>query len=236
MTNPETGKMEPITIYTGSDDHNLAAFLANMSSAYLMSFTPNMNGHGPFPVYYMLDDFGSLEKMPTILNSVGSGRSQKVGFLICVQDLQQITSKYGESALDILMTNTAVKIVKRQNNPTNASKFTALGPKHTQKIPSWSQKRGFGKDINHFSWSTKYSYRADGIIGGSGMNNMVIGKQTIFVQGFLNRACQILTPLYYSQKEFMEKAALKPAPNISKLALENRPEEEKEMPRDVMTG
>lgn len=234
MVNPTTGKFEPVTLYMNADEYGISPFLTNMSSAYLMSYTPNMNGHGPFPVFYILDDFGVLSKMPAVLNSVGSGRSQKVGFLICVQDLHQIKSKYSEEALDILMTNTAVKIVKRQNNPTNAAVFTALGPKWTQKIPSWSQTRGFGKDINHFKWSTKYSYRADGIIGGSGVNNMVIEKQTIFIQGFLNLACQILTPLYYKNEEFSEKASIKEAPCISDERRENRPEEEKDIPKNVI--
>ena len=59
-------------------------------------------------------------------------------FLVSVQDWHQISAKYGEETKDVIMSSSAVKIVKRQNNPETRNPLLKGIPTLTKIVHSYS--------------------------------------------------------------------------------------------------
>ncbi len=220
MKNPETGEYQPITFYLSSnDEYGLSSVFLNINTGYLMSFPPNVGGHGPYPMLFVLDNFYRMDKMPKFIDMVGMGRSQKVSFLIVVQDPSQVSAKYSETDLDVLLTNCSVKIIKRTNNPEVSGKFIGMIGKRTFKFAgsmSYSQNF-FGKTAK--TYNVSYKFRSDGLPGFSkgGMTGALgKGDSMIMVQGFKNRPIKGKA-LYCRKTDFLvSKMAISKAKFISK--------------------
>lgn len=239
MKNPETGEFKPITIYVSSnDEYGVSSVFFNVNTGYLMSFPPNVAGHGPFPMMFAMDNFHRMEKMPKFIDLVGMGRSQKVSFLIVVQDLAQIIAKYSETDLDVLMTNCSIKIIKRTNNPTSTERFSPMIAMRSRKVASkYSYSEGlFGRKDN---WTLNVSYKWDstalqGFAKGAISGGLSPNESRILVQGFKNRPIKG-DSVYYRKHEFLlQKAQMARASFISEEIMSERLEEDCHPPLYVL--
>lgn len=236
MKNPETGKYEPVTIYMAVPYEDLKAsvlistLFINMATQYLMEFGPDQGGAGPYSVGFMLDEFQHMPSLSSITDGIVFGRTKQNKFLVCVQDWHQIISKYDEETSTIIMSSSAVKIIKRQNNPLTRQPLLKGIETLTKVVISYDSKRGY------FDWSgplvptekskwiwedfdlyypikKKIKTQADTVIGGSGVLSMVPEKQIVLYAGHLDRPLnKVNTPLCYKNAEYKALSSIPPAP------------------------
>ena len=234
IVNPETGKCEPVTLYMSVPYEDLkssvllSTLFINMATAYLMEFGPNQGSAGPCSVGFILDEFQHMPSLDIITDGIIFGRTKQNKFLVCVQDWHQINSKYKQETTDIILSSSAVKIIKRQNNPITRNPLTkgieTLTKVVKSRSSSWSwfdvsgplvptkAKVGFNM---YFPVKVTRKVQSDTVIGGSGILSMAMDKQLVLYAGHLTRPInKVTTPLYFKNAEFKEKAAIKPAPAI----------------------
>ena len=234
MRHPETGEYQPITIYMSVPFSDLKAsvlistLFINMATEYLMEFGPGQGQAGPYSVGFILDEFQHMPSLSSITDGIVFGRTKQNKFLVCVQDWHQIISKYDEETSTVIMSSTAAKIIKRQNNPDTRAPLLKGIETLTKVVHSYDSRQGWfdfsgdlipnssspwiWKDFNlYLPIKRKTKTMADTVIGGSGVLSMVPEKQVVLYAGHLNRPIQAATPLYNKVPEYKERASIKPA-------------------------
>lgn len=64
-------------------------------------------------VYFLLDEMGSLSKMPTIVDGLALLRSYGGSFWIGIQEIQRLYDIYGKNLTSTIVNNTATKVILR---------------------------------------------------------------------------------------------------------------------------
>ena len=233
MKDPETGTYKPITIYLSVpyEDLNSSVLLStlfiNMATGYLMEFGPNEGKVGPYPMGFILDEFQHMPSLQSISDGIVFGRAKQNMFFVVVQDWHQISAKYGKETAQVVMSSSAVKIIKRQNNPETRNPLLKGITPLTKVVHSYSGK--FNSLISFFPksdmkkdlfriWDHGYSHKikiqSDSVIGGSGILSMAINKQLVLFSGHLNTPIRAETPLCYKNATYKALTALPPAPKM----------------------
>lgn len=232
MRDPETGAYRPITIYMSVpyEDLNssilLSTLFINMATGYLMEFGPNQGKVGPYPMGFILDEFQHMPSLKSISDGIVFGRSKQNMFLVSVQDWHQISSKYGQETANVIISSSAVKIIKRQNNPETRNPLLKGIPSLTKVIHSYSGNVsrlgpfwGSGtmkKSLVNFyhEWSHKVKIKSDGVIGGVGILNMATNKQLVLYAGHLDHPVRADSPLCFKTEPYKTMSQLPPAPKM----------------------
>ncbi|MBO5997003.1 MAG: type IV secretory system conjugative DNA transfer family protein [Alphaproteobacteria bacterium] len=211
----KTGEYRPFTVYVNNEGGSVCSLFINMISGYLMEHGQNEGGVGPYAVEFILDDFGRMPKLQSIADGVTFGRSKGNVYLVCVQDWHQISAKYGEDTTDVVLSSVAAKIIKRQNNIETRNKVTAGMMSLTRIVEnSHGGEVGFSKDVNPFVTKGGIKRIKDSVIGGTGIMNMAINKQLVLYAAHYHQPIRGETPLYYKDKEFLEKTKIPQADNV----------------------
>lgn len=213
----KTGQYKPVTIYLSvplsdlNSSMQISTLFINMTSGYLMEFGPNQMG-GPFPMSFMLDEFQHMPSLQSIADGVVFGRTKQNMFYVSVQDWNQISSKYGEEKMNIIISSVAAKVVKRQNNPETRNLMLKGIEPLTKTVHSYDQTEHMFK----FNWTKKHKvkYISDTVIGGSGVLKYADNKGLLLYAGHLNRPVEIETPLYFKDGGYKKKASMPEAPNM----------------------
>lgn len=235
--NPVTGEWEPVTVYLSIPLMDISStatistlFLCNQM-IYMGIFPPNVLGHGPFPVLFVLDELQSLPTIGLLQDSVSGGRFQNASYLLVFQDLSQISAKYGEDAVNVLITNTAAKICLGTNNDETAHRFDSLIAKKTVKTKKVSQSEGLGSSWSSpFVRNVSFGYDRDSLMGTVGFVNMPEDKQLVLFQRYLNRPISAERVPFYKDKKMLKKTQIPPAPPMPKYILDARSPEEMDPP------
>lgn len=233
MKDPETGVFKPITIYLSVpyEDLNSSVLLStlfiNMATGHLMEFGPNEGGDGPYPMGFILDEFQHMPSLDSISDGIVFGRSKQNMFLVVVQDWHQISAKYGKETAQVVMSSSAVKIIKQQNNPETRNPLLkgitpltkvvhSYGGKFNSLI-SFFPKSDMKKDLFRI-WDHGYSHKikiqSDSVIGGSGILTMAMNKQLVLISGHLDTPVRAETPLCYKNEKYKALTAIPPAPKL----------------------
>ncbi len=239
MKNPETGEYHPVTIYVNSSDpYGINSVFLNINTGYLMSYPPNVAGHGPYPMFFALDNFHRMDKMPKFIDMVGMGRSQKVSFLIVVQDLAQVNAIYSENDVSVLMTNCSIKMIKRTNNPTSSERFSPMiGMRTVKEATGYSYSEGFFGKKNNWNKDVKYRWHgspvqgfAKGVLSG-GLNR---DEVRILVQGYSNRPIKGDAIYWKKNEKLSELAQIPKAAAVSEDVRDQRDVEDRNPPLYVL--
>ncbi len=238
MKHPETGEYQPVTIYMSVPYEDLkssvllSTLFINMSLQYLMEFGPNQGGAGPASVGFILDEFQHMPSVDGITDGIIFGRTKQNKFLVCVQDWHQITAKYDQETTDVIMSSSAAKIIKRQNNPQTRAPLLKGIETLTKVVISYESRRGYfdwsgdmfpnssskwiWKDFNlYHPIKKKIKTQSDSVIGGSGILSMAQDKQLVLYAGHLDRPInKVNSPLCFKYPEYKALTALPPATTI----------------------
>ena len=194
-------------------------------------YPPNTFDHGPFPVLFVLDELQSLPTIGLLLDSVSGGRCQNASYLLVFQDLSQISAKYGEDAVGVLITNTAAKLCLGTNNEETAQKLDSLIAKRTVKTKSVSQSEGLGSSWSSpFVRNVSFGYDRDSLMGTVGFVNMPETKQLLLFQRYLNRPISAQRVPFYKDKKMVKKTQIPPVEPMPKYILDARSPEEMDPP------
>ena len=237
MKDPETGEYKPVTIYMSVPyaDLNssilLSTLFINMATGYLMEHGPGQGTSGPYPMGFILDEFQHMPSLQSISDGIVFGRAKQNMFLISVQDWHQISSKYGEETKDVILSASAVKIVKQQNNHETRNPLLKGIPSLTKVLHSYSEDTSilgpiFGsgkmkKSMYNFyhERSHKIKIQADTVIGGAGVLAMKMDKQLVLYSGHLRFPVRAETPLCFKVEPYKTMSAMKPATQMPEYIL-----------------
>lgn len=216
--NPATGKWEPVSVYVYippldlSTSTTLSTLFMSTQMIQQSVFLPNQGGRGPLGVMFVLDDLHALPKMGYLNDAMSAGRWQKVSFLLVVQSLSQISSKYGEDAVNIIINNTAAKLTLGTNNDEAAKRFGDMTAKRTAKVRSVSQSEGLGSGWSSpFIKQVSWKYERDSLMSIPGYECIDPSKIFMLYQGHYNRPIMSDRVNYWQDKKMMEKVSI-PAP------------------------
>lgn len=110
----------------------------------------------PYPVLCLLDEFGMIDKIDRIRESLSFLRSYRIRFLIMVQYLNQIISTYGREDADSFFNNTKTKIYFTATDFEDAKRISqSLGQK-TVKIEGQSINSGSFNSVGHVTTNQSY--------------------------------------------------------------------------------
>lgn len=85
--------------------YNIASLLIDQLYSELIRLADSRNdGRLPVPVDFILDEFGSVSGLDWT-NKLAAGRSRRIRFTLAVQNIAQLTDKYGEAAARTIITN-----------------------------------------------------------------------------------------------------------------------------------
>ncbi len=74
-------------------------------------------------VFFMLDEFGQLRKMTSLIDILTNGRSKGVSVWLAIQDIGQIEDKYGSALKQTIINTFSNLIIFRLNDPKTAKFF-----------------------------------------------------------------------------------------------------------------
>ena len=77
-------------------------------------------------IFFLLDEFGSLQKMQSIVDLLALGRSFGARVFIGIQEIQRLYSIYGKELTSTIVNNTSSKIVLRANEAETAEYMARL--------------------------------------------------------------------------------------------------------------
>jgi hypothetical protein len=124
------------------------------------------------------------------------------------------------------MSSSAVKIIKRQNNPETRNPLLKGIPTLTKIVHSYSAdvsrlgplwgggKMKKGLFNFYHERSHKIKIQSDSVIGGAGILSMAINKQLVLYSGHLNHPVRAETPLCNKEEPYKTLSNIPPAPQM----------------------
>lgn len=173
----------PFTLYlcVPARDMDRIAPMIRMMSIYLVGeMLSEPEASIVQPVYFLLDEFPRLGKMPAVVNAPEVGRSYKLRFMFVAQSVQQLQALYGKAGVDALtrmMDTCAYNVIFTQNDDKAAEKLSNTIGKHTRKKHSSSRK-----DLD-LSGTTSESKEGHALITAQDLLNLGKNDLVMTVQG-----------------------------------------------------
>lgn len=81
------------------------------------------NNKLPRPVYFMLDEFGNLPKLPGLPTWITISKSRRIYFNLLIQALSQIDEKYGQYNAKTIIQNCHLQMIMGSNDADNVKHF-----------------------------------------------------------------------------------------------------------------
>jgi type IV secretion system protein VirD4 len=96
---------------------------------YFQLFTFMQQSSTDVPVYFMLDEFANIGKIPDVDKALATFRSQRVSMSLGIQSIKQLEAKYDNETANIILDNLKTKIVLPGLSTDSAKYFEDfLGP------------------------------------------------------------------------------------------------------------
>lgn len=80
----------------------------------------------PKNVYFMLDEFANIPKIPDFASLITVGRSRKIFFALCVQSYSQLDGAYGEQDAKTIRENCTIKVYIGTDDQNTKEQFSKL--------------------------------------------------------------------------------------------------------------
>lgn len=150
------------------------------------------------PLYYILDEFGNIPKIPNLDSMVTVSASRNVFFMFILQNYKQINESYGPNIASIIMGNCGYEFYLLTNDHETAEAFSKkMGDREIQKVSKSSSKNDKG-----FSSSTSVSDQTRRLIHADELMKLKEGEIIV--------SAQRLNPIKSSLAPFWEFQGFKP--------------------------
>lgn len=123
----------PTVVYLALDlDHArtlaplTACFFRDLFATFAAVAKAQPDGRLPTPVLAYLDEFGTIGHVPEFQSRLATVRSARIGCLLVVQDLAQLTKEYGKEDADTILTNATTKLCLAGVTHDDAEYFSKL--------------------------------------------------------------------------------------------------------------
>lgn len=113
------------------DEQKSRYVLANLIIAQIYNFLTYYSSQQPNltldrTVYYMLDEFGNMPKLPQFPNWISTSRSRNIFFCIIVQAISQLNSVYGNDETKTILQNCHFQMFLGATEETTLEYFTKM--------------------------------------------------------------------------------------------------------------
>jgi hypothetical protein len=152
------------------------------------------DGRLPVPVLAYLDEFGTIGHVPEFQSRLATVRSARIGCLLVVQDLAQLTKEYGKEDADTILTNATTKLCLAGVTHDDAEYFSKLagtttvhstnrGSTHPLLLP-WADRgnRGVGEVARPLITPDELRTLGDDVLVVAGRHHPVRARQARYYQ------------------------------------------------------
>lgn len=95
------------------------------------------------PVYFLLDEFANIGKIPAMDNLISTIRSKKMGVEIFLQNIEQLRSVYGPDVAKTILSNCSTKLTMYGNSEESSKFFSDLsGKREVEKVSVSTSGKG----------------------------------------------------------------------------------------------
>mgnify|MGYP006411211951 CR=1 FL=1 len=140
---------------------------------------PNLQKE-PYSVLCLLDEFGMMERMNRIKDGLSFLRSYRVQFVVIVQYLSQIISKYGRDDAKSFF-NAKTKIIFTPSDFDDAKMLSAALGTRAVKMQSKSINSGTMESSGHMT--TNYQYQSKPLMRPDELMKMKLSKAIVMIEG-----------------------------------------------------
>jgi type IV secretion system protein VirD4 len=230
IKDPETGQWKPVTVYLSTNFGDaqtvapLTRIFMDFSAGGMMACGPNEGGMGPYEIWYVLDDITMMPAFDSFGDTSGVNFSKKIGFIFSVNDLSQISGLYGGDMLEILISNTQLKLIMKLNNEQTIGRIHRWSDASTRVVRSHSGSEYMGSVVDPFSERASYRFQVFWVTTPDLLGSMEDGKIIAIHQRFLGRPLFLDQARYFKDKEMLALSQIPPAPHIPKGYMEKRDE------------
>jgi type IV secretion system protein VirD4 len=191
----------PTAVYLALDlDH--ARTLAPLTACFFRDLFATLaavakvqpDGRLPVPVLAYLDEFGAIGHVPEFQSRLATVRSARIGCLLVVQDLAQLTKEYGKEDADTILTNATTKLCLAGVTHDDAQYFSKLagtttvhsmnrGSTHPLLLP-WADRgnRGVGEVARPLITPDELRTLGDDVLVVAGRHHPVRARQARYYQ------------------------------------------------------
>jgi type IV secretion system protein VirD4 len=191
----------PTAVYLALDlDH--ARTLAPLTACFFRDLFATLaaiakaqpDGRLPVPVLAYLDEFGTIGHVPEFQSRLATVRSARIGCLLVVQDLAQLTKEYGKEDADTILTNATTKVCLAGVTHDDAEYFSKLagtttvhstnrGSTHPLLLP-WADRgnRGVGEVARPLITPDELRTLGDDVLVVAGRHHPVRARQARYYQ------------------------------------------------------
>jgi type IV secretion system protein VirD4 len=221
----------PMAVYLALDlDHArtlaplTACFFRDLFAGLAAIAKGTIDGQLPLPVLAYLDEFGTLGHIPEFQSRMATVRSARIGCLLVVQDLAQLTKEYGKEDADTILTNATTKLCLAGVTHDDAEYFSKLagtttvhatnrGSTHPLLLP-WADRgnRGVGEVARPLITADELRTLGDDVLLVAGRHHPVRARQTRYYADAALRA-RLPNPAHGDPLDaFRRRRAARPLP------------------------
>jgi len=145
----------PVALYL-SVERTLAPLLKPLSACFFMQMfhalikiaDASRDGVLPRPVVGYLDEFGNLGQIPDMPRWMSTVRSARIGFVVAVQDMAQISALYGREGRQIIVTDCGTRVALSRTSAEDAEWFSKQTGQATVLTANAGDSRRRGKALS----------------------------------------------------------------------------------------
>lgn len=209
IRNPETRRMEPVTVYSTANTKS-TKFVSRMFIEIALRQTPGTGkGRNGCPLLVVMDDVGQMLKIRSLVASLSKTKARNMSFLLLCNSLYNFENVYGKEMLEDLVAATNYKIVMAENNQKlskQLNKLAVFGTKSVQ-IPVHQQMQLI-KSNSFYANSVYYHRLAQDLQASRNLKIETKGYQVVLVEGYYNRPILAKNVHYLKDEEFKEKSLI----------------------------
>jgi type IV secretion system protein VirD4 len=182
------------------DKDRLAPLVSMIVDSIVRHLISDLPKKGDQRVTLFFDEFVRLGEIKSIIELPSISRGYNVNTFFIAQDYSQISKVYSKEDVEILQTNTAYKIVLRQNNMNTAEELSKLIGNET-RVRTSSSKNKNTKDIMNASHGESKSKEGTPLISGQEINSLPNGEGLILAEGSYHTPIKMKLPYYFKHSK-----------------------------------
>lgn len=119
---------------------NIASLYVNQAYSALAGLARENGGRLPVPVWFLLDEFGNIGKLPNIAEKLTVAAGRGIRWVMAVQSTAQLSAVYGDKVAEIVMGNCDTWLYLRAADLETARAISAKAGTYTVKTSSVSRR------------------------------------------------------------------------------------------------
>ena len=120
---------------------DIASMYVNQAYSSLVALARERGGSLPVPVWFLLDEFGNIGKVPNLPEKLTVSAGRNIRFVMAVQSLAQIEHVYGKKEAEIVQGNCDTWIYLRTTDLATAQALSRMTGQFTVKTKSVQKRK-----------------------------------------------------------------------------------------------